>query len=392
MAEKLCILMLNHEFPPIGGGGGYAGRNILRQFAGRDDIRLDAVLSRPEPGTVVEQFADNITLYRVGVRKKALQFWTRPEMIQWMRKAYRVHKQLIRENRYDLAHAFFGFPTGMLTWRTASKLPYIISLRGSDVPGVNVRFSLDYKILGPLFRRIWSRADGLYACSSGLRARAGRFLPDVEIGVVPNGVEPDRFRPRAKTSHPEQPRLLTVGRLSVSKRIDVLVGAVELLRDQCPDVTLTIAGGGGLERKLRELIETRGLADCVRVLGIVPAEEMPQLYRDHDLFVTATAQEGMSNAMLEAMASGLPIITTRCEGVAELIHENGIVLDSAEPEAMARAVATLTGDPNAYSAMSAAARSRAELFSWKNVADEYRQCYERVVHRRAEKDDASCAV
>ena len=147
--------MLNHEYPPIGGGGGYAGRNILREFAGRDDVVVDAVLSRPEPGTVIEKFSDNITLYRVGVKKAALQFWTRPEMLKWIYNAYRKHKQLVSENQYDLAHAFFGFPTAVLTWCNAVKLPYIISLRGSDVPGINVRFSVDYKVLSPLFRRIW---------------------------------------------------------------------------------------------------------------------------------------------------------------------------------------------------------------------------------------------
>ena len=108
--------MLNHEYPPIGGGGGYAGRNILRQFAGRADIEIDAVLSRPQRGTVVEQFAENIRLYRVGVKKNALQFWTRGEMIEWMVRAYLTHKKLLRQNRYDLAHAFFGFPTAALTW------------------------------------------------------------------------------------------------------------------------------------------------------------------------------------------------------------------------------------------------------------------------------------
>jgi len=376
--EKLSILMLNHEFPPIGGGGGYAGRNILRGFAGRGDMRLDAVLSRPEPGTVVEQFADNITLYRVGVRKKALQFWTRAEMIQWIRKAYRVHKRLIRENHYDLAHAFFGFPTGMLTWRTASKLPYILSLRGSDVPGENVRFSLDYKILGPLFKRIWSRASGIYACSNGLRERALRFLPDVDVGVVPNGVDLDRFHPRATSRRPEDLKLLTVGRLSATKHIDVVIASVELLQEQYPAATLTIAGGGGLERELHELIDSKTMGHRVRMVGIVPPDQMPQLYRDHDLFVTATTQEGMSNAMLEAMASGLPIITTRCEGVEELIHENGIVLDRPEPEALAAAVARLAADPDLYQGMSLSARRCAEAFTWNSVADEYLACYKKA--------------
>ncbi len=375
------ILMLNHEYPPIGGGGGYAGRNILRQFAGRSDIELDVVVSRPRPPTVIEKFADNITLYRVGVRKKALQFWTRPEMIQWMAKAYRIHKKLLQQNQYDLAHAFFGFPTAALTWRTVSKLPYIISLRGSDVPGANVRFSLDYKLLAPLFRRIWENASALYACSEGLRQRALEFMPEARIYVVPNGVELDRFRPVDNKQKIEDLKLLTVGRLSVSKRIELLISAVELIRKQFPNATLKIAGGGGLENQLRQLIKDKGMENCITMLGIVPAEEMPGLYRESDIFVSASLQEGMSNAMLEAMASGIPIVTTRCEGMEELIADNGIVVEKAAVEPIAREIANLAGNEERYHRMCAAARKKAELFSWNNVANQYIAIYHSIIEK-----------
>ena len=376
--SKLKILMLNHEYPPIGGGGGYAGRNILRQFAGRSDIELDVIVSRPQPPTVTEKLADNITLYRVGVRKKALQFWTRAEMMQWMARAYRIHKELLRRNHYDLAHAFFGFPVAVLTWRTTSELPYIISLRGSDVPGVNVRFSLDYKLLAPVFRCIWRNASALYACSEGLRQRAQRFMPEAEIHVIPNGVELDRFRPVGNRQKIEDLRLLTVGRLSVSKRIELLVSAVELIRKQFPSATLKIAGGGGLENRLRQFIKDKGMEDCVAVLGIVPAEEMPELYRGSDIFISASVQEGMSNAMLEAMASGVPIITTPCEGVQELIADNGIVVEEADAKSIADAVINLAKDEGAYNAMCIAARKQAENFSWQKVAEEYLKHYRSI--------------
>ena len=383
--SKLKILMLNHEYPPIGGGGGYAGRNILRQFAGRSDIELDVVVSRPSPPTVVEKFADNITLYRVGVRKKALQFWTRPEMIQWMAKAYRIHRKLLQQNQYDLAHAFFGFPTAALTWRTVSKLPYIISLRGSDVPGANVRFSLDYKLLAPVFRRIWENASALYACSEGLRQRALEFMPEAKIYVVPNGVELDRFSPANNKQKIEDLKLLTVGRLSVSKRIELLVSAMELIRKQFPNATLKIAGGGGLENQLRKSIKDKDMENCITMLGVVPAEDMPELYRKSDIFVSASLQEGMSNAMLEAMASGLPIITTCCEGVEELITDNGIVVELAQAEEIAKAIKNLADDKQAYSQMSAAARKQAEKFSWQFVAERYLDYYSTIVNRATSK-------
>jgi glycosyltransferase involved in cell wall biosynthesis len=86
----------------------------------------------------------------------------------------------------------------------------------------------------------------------------------------------------------------------------------------------------------------------------------------------------MSNAMLEAMASGLPIVTTRCEGVDELIGDNGIVVDDSLPEALAAAIAKLAQDRAALRAMSVAARKKAETFGWDKVADAYLRLYAKV--------------
>jgi len=89
-------------------------------------------------------------------------------------------------------------------------------------------------------------------------------------------------------------------------------------------------------------------------------------------------QEGMSNAMLEAMASGLPIVTTRCEGVDELIGDNGTVVEAAEPAELAEAVTTLAEDPPLWASMSIAARRQAERFAWSRAAEAYLQLYARV--------------
>ena len=131
--------MLNYEFPPIGGGAGKAHLCILKEFAGNNSLAIDVLTSAPQPGFTVEDFSDNITIYKVGVHKKNLHFWRKIEVIEWLVKAHIHYRNLLRENNYDLVHAFFGFPTGWLCYRTAGKLPYIISLRGSDVPGYNIR-------------------------------------------------------------------------------------------------------------------------------------------------------------------------------------------------------------------------------------------------------------
>jgi glycosyltransferase involved in cell wall biosynthesis len=378
------ILMLNYEFPPIGGGGGQAHLALLHQYANRPGLSVDVLTCAPEPGVRVEEFAANISIRKVGIHKQDLHLWRRGEILEWLHKAKPHYRRLLREQRHDLVHAFFGFPTGWLCYRTARRLPYIISLRGSDVPGANARLKLDYRILGPLvFKPIWKKAAALVACSEGLKARALRFLPSAQIDVIPNGVDLERFHPAgagSRTERPESPvlRLVTVGRLSVTKRMPLLIDAIELLSRRGGNVHLTVIGGGALEGELRQQLAEKNLRGIVTLAGRHDAGRMPEIYRGHDAYVSASMQEGMSNAMLEAMASGLPIVTTRCEGVAELIGDNGIVVDEPQPAALAAALEKLAGQPALVKTMSAAARQRAERFSWAAAAEAYLRVYDRV--------------
>jgi len=373
------ILMLNYEFPPIGGGAANAHLRLLRQYADKSELRADVLTSAPKPGVVIEQFSENITIHKVGIHKKHLHFWRKIEVIEWLLRAKFHYRRLLRENQYDLAHAFFGFPTGWLCYRTANKLPYIISLRGSDVPGQHARLQLEYKILAPVFRGIWRNAAALVACSEGLKDRALRFLPSVLIDVIPNGVETDRFYPAQSGVVASKLRLLTVGRLSATKRVEMLVDAVEILHTDGVNLHLTIAGGGQLEPQLKEIISGRNLGEIIQIAGRIDPENMPQVYRESDIFVSATVQEGMSNAMLEAMASGLPIVTTRCEGVEELITDNGVIVEGANAEEIARAIRLLADKPQAQRKMAVAARSRAERFGWNDVALSYIEQYRKVL-------------
>jgi glycosyltransferase involved in cell wall biosynthesis len=378
------ILMLNYEFPPLGGGGGQAHLALLHQYAGQRDLQVDVLTSAPDPGFSEEQFAANITIRRVGIHKNDLHLWRRREVLEWLFKARSHYRRLLGQASYDLVHAFFGFPTGWLCYRTARRLPYIISLRGSDVPGANARLKLDYRLLGPLvFKPIWRKAAALVACSAGLQARAVQFLPSAQIEVIPNGVDLEKFHPpgvRSPRKEPDAPmlRLVTVGRLSATKRLPLLVETMEWLGRRGGRVHLTIVGGGALEAELGRRLQEKNLRGTVTLAGRHDAGRMPEIYREHDVFVSASMQEGMSNAMLEAMASGLPIVTTRCEGVDELIADNGIIVDDPQPAALAAALEKLAGSPKTLKTMSTAARQQAARFSWGAVAQAYLRLYAKV--------------
>ncbi len=382
MSEPLRLLMLNYEYPPIGGGAGRAHENLLRQYAGRADLEVDVLTSGPTPGFVLEHLAENVRLHKVGLRKAKLHFWRKREVVGWLFKAYVRYRRMLRRQRYDLVHAFFGFPSGWLCYRTRRRLPYVISLRGSDVPGYNERLGLDYRLLAPLFRRIWDSASAVVANSEGLRRLSQEFRPGLEIGVIPNGVDTVGFRP-AEDLRPHAPlRLLAVCRLIVRKRIDLLVDAVARLDRRGVSVHLNIAGEGNLEKDLRCQAARLGVQDRVTFMGLVPAARIAEVYRDNDVFVMSSEHEGMSNAMLEAMASGLPVVTTACEGVEELIDGNGVVVPSADAASLADGIEAVAADPSGYLAMRQASLRRAASFSWGTVAEAYLGLYHRILGSR----------
>jgi len=373
--------MLNYEFPPIGGGAGKVHLNMLKEYSKRNDLNIDVLTSASHPGNYITNFSNNITIHKVGVHKKDLHFWRKIEILEWVINAGHYYKKMIKHNKYDLVHSFFGFPTGWFCYRSRNKLPYIISLRGSDVPGKNLRFAFEYKLLGIFFKVIWKNASALIACSEGLKQRALKFYPQVKIDVIPNGVDIEKFCPISQNTAKKSDviRLITVGRLSITKRVDILIDAVKILVEQGKNVKLLIVGGGFLKNSLEKLAAQKNLVNFIEFKGIVNSQQMPQLYQNNDLYVSATMQEGMSNAMLEAMACGLPIITTPCEGIDELIKDNGIVVKEESADAVAKAISALVTNTEKMESMSRAARKHSENFTWKSISQVYLEFYQKIL-------------
>jgi len=166
------ILMLNYEFPPLGGGAANANRYILEELIDRD-IEIDLVTSSSEKYSE-DNFSDNITIYRVNVGKESIHHWKQIEILRYMWKGLRKSIELKKKKDYDLVHAWAGFPCGLMAKMLG--IPYIVGLRGSDVPGYNERFSIQYIFLRPVVKSVWRSAKEVVPNSGGLRQLAWERL------------------------------------------------------------------------------------------------------------------------------------------------------------------------------------------------------------------------
>ncbi|MFT4303771.1 MAG: glycosyltransferase family 4 protein [Candidatus Woesearchaeota archaeon] len=347
------ILMLNYEFPPLGGGASNACYYMLKEFS-KMNIEIDLVTAG---NGSVEKFSKNITIYKIKVKKKSLHYWKASELLLWSLRANKKVKELISKNKYSLCHSWFGWPTGVIAY--FSKLPYIIALRGSDVPGYNVRLKwLDKFIFSPISKLVWKNAKCVTANSKGLKELALKTLK-CDIKVIYNGVDVKEFKPSTKKGF----TLISTGRLITRKGYQYLIPALP------PNVKLQLIGEGNL------LPELKKLNGNVEFLGKVKHSSIPKYLSKASVFVLPSLNEGMSNSVLEAMACGLPVIVTDVGGSAELVSDNGFIVKKGSVTSLRNAIEKFLKDPSLIEKMGKNSRELALKMTWNKVAKEYVKVY-----------------
>ncbi|WGD30032.1 glycosyltransferase family 4 protein [Ancylobacter sp. WKF20] len=367
------LLLINHEYPPIGGGAGNATENLARELAGLGaEVRV--ITARYGGLPARETTAEGVEVIRIPALRRRRERSSILEMLSFMASSLVYVPLHAARWRPSATIAFFGLPAGPSAWlaRWVSGAPYIVSLRGGDVPGFQYSgIGVYHRLTGPVIGFLWRRAAAVVANSEGLADLARRFAPDVAISLIPNGVDAGRFVPAPASAPGEAMRLVIVGRLVHQKGIDSLLTA--MARAGVP-LTLEIVGDGEARAELEAQPAALGIAGRVTFTGWLDRAHLPAVYAGADLFVFPSRDEGMPNVVLEAMAAGLPVIGSDIAGNRDLIvpEETGLLVPVDDPDALARALARLQGDPARRRRMGAAGRARVEAhFSWREAARRY---------------------
>ena len=313
--------------------------------------------------------------------------------------------RLARRLRPDLVVAHWVIPNGppaALAARLAG-CPLVVSLHGSDV------FLAERKApIGRAARAVFGRAAAVTACSPDLAARAiGLGARPATTTTIPYGVDPARFRPhtpderaaiRARLGLRDGERLvLAGGRLVYKKGLDIAIDAFAgaAVREAGP-ARLVIFGYGDLEEGLRAQAARLGLADRVLFAGRVERDHIPALFAAADLFLLPSVHDhagnvdGLPNTLLEAMATGLPIVASDVVGVPTVIDDgvHGRLVPERDVAALGAALAALLREPARAAALGKAARARVEReLTWPQIARRfvgvYRAALATGVARRA---------
>jgi len=363
------ILILNYEFPPLGGGAGNATYYLLKEFSKDPEININLITSSVDEFRV-EKFSENITIHFLDIGKKGnLHYQSNLNLLVYAWKAYWYSKKLIKKEKFNLCHAFFGIPCGYVAMKLG--LPYMVSLRGSDVPFYNKRFYyLDKLIFKKLSIKIWRKAKKVIANSKKLKELALSSALKQQIEVIANGIDVNEFKPLSYKKIEFPIKLISTGRLIERKGYKYLIEAISNMKE----VELALVGNGNIRSELENLSKEKN--SNVIFLGSRGHNEIVNLLQKADIFILPSLNEGMSNSILEAMACGLPIITTDTGGSEELIKGNGCIIPKASSSELKKVIWGYINDVNSIHTQSLISRELALDMSWKNVAELYKKYYE----------------
>jgi phosphatidylinositol alpha-1,6-mannosyltransferase len=369
------ILMLNNEFPPLGGGTGTVNQAILNKLRDSPDLKIDLITSSPENIYESETFSERISIFKVPVNRFNIHHASNKELIIYGVRAFSYAFRKHRQRKYDMCLAWSAVPAGAsaLGLKLISGLPYMLRVSGPDIPGFEERYKNLYPVLKPLIRFIWKNADIVIAKCSAEAELIHEIDPKVRITIIPNGVDTDQYIPGEPIPEEGPLKLLCVARLIKRKGQHHLIEAVKRFTDQGIDITLDLVGSGDAEEEYRELVEALQIGDKVKFKGYIPREEISANYSHAHVFVLPSYNEGMSVATLEAMASGLPVIVSRTPGTEELVREgeNGLTFEWGDIDVLTQHLLKLDSDRELARQMALESRIQALKFSWDSSSKKF---------------------
>jgi glycosyltransferase involved in cell wall biosynthesis len=319
----------------------------------------------------------NLQLHE-NATKEGIESYPIPCDGQIDRKAIKNIRELVQRTGADVVHAH-GYKADIYAF---------FALRASGVSLVSTChtwYDNDRKVFfyGAVDRLILRGYSRVVAVSEDVRQRLVKSgVKANQVSIIRNGID---LRPFDRASAAVKdalgwsgcPLVGLVGRLAVEKGVDIFLDTAARVIAHCPDTKFVIAGDGPDRAELDTLIDKLGIRDQVRMLG--RCDDMPALYASLDIMVSASRREGLPIAILEGMASRLPLVATAVGEVPTVIRDDrtGVLVPAADPELLAAAIIELLGDPAKRERLGSAARQLVEdEFSAERMTDDYLRVYE----------------
>lgn len=296
---------------------------------------------------------------------------------------YQVNRVLERE-KFDVIHMHEPFiPMLCLSTLTESQTVNVGTFHACH------DHSVMYWLGQPIMRKLGRKLHGKIAVSKPALDYISKYLP-AEYDIIPNGVDTRHYHqegPIRQEFKDGKLNILFVGRLEERKGVGDLIRACALVKKDYPNFRLIIAGPGLRLRAYYEMLARTLLGDQVVFTRFVPFDQLPQYYRTADIFCSpANSGESFGIVLLEAMASGTPVVATNIPGYASVItnREDGLLAKPSNERSIADALLTMIHDRNLRQRIIDKGLVTAEKYSWENVSRQVDDYYRTVIKRNKE--------
>jgi glycosyltransferase involved in cell wall biosynthesis len=372
------ILTLSYEFPPIGGGGSGVVKGLARELV-RLGHTVD-VVTMGFRGLPAHEVVDGITVHRIDCGRRSESKCTAREAFRYVLKARPLVRRLLAAQPYDLVHTHFIFPDGIVARSEAAPrgVPYLITAHGSDVPGYNPKpfFKFVHPLLTVVWRWVTRRASAIVSPSQTLARLIESVKPGTEVLVIENGIDVEKYRPLHKSE-----QILVATRLVERKGVQYVLKA---LAGSGLGWRAIVVGSGEYQEPLKRLNEELGRpAEFVGWLNNESAE-FRELLEKSAIYALPSDFENFPVGLLEAMAAGAAIVTTRGHGCEEVVGDAAELVTPGCEDAercvaeIRTALQRLTTDREYCAELGARARRRLDdNFGWRVVAGRYLELYAR---------------
>jgi glycosyltransferase involved in cell wall biosynthesis len=374
------ILMLNYEFPPLGGGTGTVNKELFKQFKNTPNLTIDLITSHRGNKKVIEQFSPTIRIIKYPVNNKNIHYSSNSELIKYILQAIFGSYKYHRKEKYDFCMAWSGVPAGFVAYLLSifTKLPYFVRVGGSDIPGYSKRYKNLYKIITPIIKRIWKKSLFIVSKCKIEKEMVREINRDKEIKTIFNGVNVETFN-GIQTFQNKILKIICSARLIERKGQDTLIDAIAILKEKNIHYMVDLVGEGDLKELFQKLASEKGVVEQINFCGYIPREKMPEMYSNADIFVLPSYNEGMSNALLEAMASALPVVVTHVGGTEELVDDtNGFVFDAGQTNQLVEILETIHHNKANIKFLGQNSRKKAEELSWKKISEQYLSIFKSI--------------
>lgn len=317
------VLILNYEYPPLGGGAASVTHEIAQWYV-KKGLNVD-VITMSYKDLPKQEIIDGINIFRVKCLRKKEETCETHEMFTYALSASMFLSKRLREKEYDFCHCHFLIPTGLvaLFLKLRHQLQFIVTIHGSDIPGFNSdRFTFEHKFTKPLLKKIGTHAKAICSPSLYLKKLAIDKLGELNIKHIPNGIDLENFK--IDFTRPKEKIILSTGRLLKRKGFQTLIRAV---RDFKLPYEVHIVGDGPYCSELKAM--AIGSKTKIIFHGWLEknSSELLNLYNRASIFVLASSQENASIALLEGMAARCAMISTNVSGCPETLGDAGFLID-----------------------------------------------------------------